>query len=149
MANTAPTGGSGPSTAEEFRRVVSDAYAFVRSAEVNSALATVTIEDLMAAQIQRNGESSKSQAAQYNPYSYDPEAPAPPGAAAPATLSPGVKTVGVGVSDPSRPTKLDRILAIQTNLDQVIAKIKATTVVEVSSSDDYAAGANMASVGVP
>jgi hypothetical protein len=96
------------------REVVSDAYAFIRSVEANQAFATVTLEALMGDQINRNGESSRSNAAQYNPYSYDSTKELPAG------LEPGARANFLGAADTKNPTKFDRILAVQNNLSDTI-----------------------------
>lgn len=98
--------------------VIADAFTFVRSSEANAALATVTIEELIGDQIKRNGETDESNSNQFTPYSYDPDAESPAGEGAP-------RANFAGGSDTGRPTKLDFILAIQSELSAVIEGIKA------------------------
>jgi hypothetical protein len=113
------------------RAVLSDAYAFVRSAEANQALATVTLEELMGDQIKRNGDSDESSAHQYNPYAYDPDKKAPAGE------GPEARANFLGGSDTNRPTKLDRLLAIQNELSAVIEDIRKTSPTDVASGGEY------------
>ena len=120
-----------PSTSKRLRAIVSDAFAFVRSEEANKAFATVTIEDLMEDQIKRNGESDKSNSAQYNPYSYDANSALPDG------IEPGARANYVGGSDTQRPTKRDRVLAIQAEIGEIVEKVKASEVIEVSGFESY------------
>ena len=68
-----------PVTSRCIREVLSDAYAFIRSAEANAALATVTLDELIGDQINRNGDTDRSNAAQYNPYSFKAGKDAPEG----------------------------------------------------------------------
>ena len=82
---------------QRLRQILADAFSFVRSAELNQAIATVTIEDLMFDQIKRNGESNNSNYAQYSPYDYDPKNPKPAGVAT------GNVVKFLGGSDTSRP----------------------------------------------
>jgi hypothetical protein len=105
--------------------VISDAFAFVRSAESNAALATVTLEQLINDQILRNGETAKSKANQFTPYNYD-DKETPAGEAA-------VLVNTAGGSDTTRPTKIDFILAVQNELSAVIEEIKANP----STVEDY------------
>lgn len=109
--------------------VVSDAFAFVRSAEANAALATVTLEELIGDQIKRNGESAKSNSNQFTPYDYESDKEAPAGEEAP-------RANFLGGSDTARPTKIDFILAVQNELSAVIEDIKANPpdVVEYSEA---------------
>lgn len=111
--------------------VISDAFAFVRSAEANAALATVTLEGLINDQILRNGETAKSKANQFTPYSYeDKETPAGDQSEAPEDLA---LANTAGGSDTTRPTKIDFILAVQNELSAVIEEIKANP----STVEDY------------
>jgi len=107
--------------------VISDAFAFVRSAEANAALATVTLEELINDQILRNGETEKSASNKFTPYSYDSGKETPAGVSAPrVNLASGVDT--------SRPTKIDFITAVQNELSAVIEEVKANP----STVEDYA-----------
>jgi hypothetical protein len=109
--------------------VVSDAFAFVRSAEANAALATVTLEELIGDQIKRNGESANSNSNQFTPYDYESGRETPAGDEAP-------RANFLGGSDTARPTKIDFILAVQNELSAVIEDIKANPpdVVEYSEA---------------
>lgn len=110
------------------RAVIADAYTFVRSAESNQALDTVTLENLISDQIKRNGESALSNANQYNPYGYDPNNPPPPGQT-PARAN------FAGGSDTSRPTKIDAITAIKNEVSATVQSIKDNP--ELWQVDDY------------
>ncbi len=120
-----------PTTSRRIREILSDAYAFIRSAESNAALATVTLEELMNDQINRNGESSKSNATQYNPYSFEADKDLPAG------LEPTERANFLSGSDTQRPTKLDQILAIQNELSGVIDEVKAMEPVDVASPEEH------------
>ena len=127
-----------PKPFRKLRDVVADAYAFIRSVEANQAFATVTLEELMGDQIKRNGESSRSNAAQYNPYSYIP------GTELPAGLEPGERANFLGAADTGNPTKFDRILALKNNLTDTINDIKKLTTVEVADVGEYTDNAAIA-----
>lgn len=109
--------------------VISDAFSFVRSAEANAALATVTLEELIGDQIKRNGETAKSNSNQFTPYEYESGKESPAGEEAP-------RANFLGGSDTARPTKIDFILAVQNELSAVIDDIKANPpeVVEYSEA---------------
>ena len=106
--------------------VISDSFAFVRSAEANAALATVTLEELINDQILRNGETDKSNSNQFTPYNYERGKETPEGESAP-------RANYAGGSDVSRPTKIDWILAVQNELSAVIEEIKDNP----STVEDY------------
>lgn len=118
------------SSGKRLREAVADAFAFIRSMELNQAIATVTLEQLMGDQINRNGESSRSNAAQYDPYSYDPKAVEDAGKEI-------VRANFLGGSDMNRPTKLDRVLAISNSLESIIDEIKKQKPIEVASAEEY------------
>ena len=118
-----------PDTSKKLRAVISDAYAFVRSAEANRALATVSLEDLIGDQIKRNGDSDKSLAAQFDPYSYDPDAPASEETYEGANF--------LGAADTGRPSKLAFIEAIKRELSDVITQIKEMPPSEVAEAEEY------------
>jgi hypothetical protein len=99
--------------------VIGDAYAFVRSKEANAALATVTLDDLIGDQIRRTGETKESNGNQFTPYSYDESKATPAGKEAPRANFPSG-------SDTNRPTKLDFILAIQSEVSAVIQEVRAS-----------------------
>jgi hypothetical protein len=127
-----------PSSGKRLREAVSDAFTFIRSAELNQALATVTLEQLMGDQIARNGETERSNASQYDPYTYKPTTRED---AATADIP---RANFLGGSDTGRPTKLDRILAITNALSGVIAEIKEQQPVDVASPEEYADIADVA-----
>lgn len=119
------------SVARKLREALSDAYTFVRSAEANKALYTVTLEELMGDQIKRNGETKKSNSSQFNPYSYEVEKTGAAGS------EPEKIANFLGASDTSRPTKLDAITAIHDELSKVIDDVKKTPPVEVAAIEEY------------
>lgn len=127
-----------PSAGKRLRAAVADAFTFIRSAEVNAAIATVTLEQLMGDQILRNGESERSNAAKYDPYSYNPEDDEAAGdePLKRATLPSGVDT--------ERPTKFDRVLAIVNSLSDVISEIKELEPIAVHAPEDYTDVADVA-----
>lgn len=127
-----------PSAGKRLRAAVNDAFAFIRSAEVNAAIASVTLEQLMGDQILRNGESERSNAAKYDPYSYNPGEDEAAGdePLKRATLPSGVDT--------ERPTKYDRVLAIVNVLSDVIAEIKKLEPVAVYEAEEYVDVADVA-----
>jgi hypothetical protein len=118
----------------QLRNIIADAFSFVRSAESNQAFSTVTIEDLMADQIKRNGETATSNKTQFDPYSYDPSKPAPAG------QEPQKPANFTGGTDTGRPSKLDFILAIKNNLSGAIASIKSMPPEDVANTKDYLDG---------
>jgi len=121
-----------PKVSRKFREVLSDTYAFIRSAEANQAFATVSLDQLIGDQILRNGETSRSNATQYNPYSYTPDKNLPAG------IEPSKRANFLGAADTgTKVTKLDRILALTNELSQVITEIKAMDTVEVAKPEEY------------
>lgn len=120
-----------PTPSKRLRDAVADAFTFIRSQELNQAIATVTIEQLMGDQIDRNGESERSNASQYDPYSYEPKAKEK------ASSEKVVRANFLGGSDTNRPTKLDRLLAIINVLSGVIDDIKAGKPLDVANAEDY------------
>lgn len=127
-----------PSTSKRLRDAVADAFTFIRSAEANSAFATVTLEQLMGDQIQRNGESERSNAAQYDPYSYNPKAVEEAG------KSLVERANFLGGSDTNRPTKLDRLLAIMNEIDSIVDEVKSQDPVAVAAPEEYTDVADVA-----
>ena len=125
---------------KRLREAVADAYAFIRSQELNQAIATVTLEQLMGDQINRNGESERSNASKYDPYSYSPEAYEK------ASASKVARANFLGGSDTNRPTKLDRVLAITNALGKVIDEIKSKQPLDVAKPEEYT---DVADVAVP
>lgn len=136
---TATLGNEGlPSTlvgmaGKNVKALLADAMTFVRSAEANQALASVTLEQLMGDQITRNGDTAGANKSQYNPYSYDPDKV--------PVASEEPKTVAnyLGVSDTGGPTKLERVLAIQNELASTITELKKIDPAEVADPQEYAA----------
>jgi hypothetical protein len=114
----------------QLRAIISDAYAFVRSVEANQAFATVTIEALIDDQIKRNGESTDSNAAQFNPYSYDPNEQSPAG------LEPNEPANFLGGTDTGLPSKLDWLTAIENELGNAIEQIKVDPI-DVAEPEEY------------
>lgn len=110
---------------KKVREVLADAYSFVRSMEANASFATVTIEELMGDQIKRNGESSASNASQYDPYNYNTKKTSP------ASAEEAKRANFLGGSDLLRPTKLDRVLAIQNSLNSLISDLKKSEPADV------------------
>ena len=119
------------SPTRKLRETISDAYAFIRSMEANQALATVTLEQMMEDQIKRNGESRESNSQQYDPTTYDPTKNVP------ETQVPEERANFLGGSDTSRPTKLDRVLAIVNAISAVVKEIKAKETVDVAKPSEY------------
>ena len=113
------------------RAAISDAFAFIRSAEANQAFATVTLEELMNDQINRNGDSDRSNAAQYDPYSYDPEK------VEPSSAEPAERANFLGGADTGRPTKLDRVLALVNSIEDIVKQIKDKEPVDVADPEEY------------
>jgi hypothetical protein len=109
------------------RQALSDTFTFVKSREVNLALSAVTLEQLVAEQIGRNGETALSNASQFNPYAFTP------GQTRPASQQPITQANYVSGTDASRPTKLDQIIAIQNELSALIEEIKALPPDEVNA----------------
>jgi hypothetical protein len=122
-----------PKPARRLRAAVSDAFAFVRSAEANQALATVTLEDLIGEVIARYGESDSSNASQYNPYSFDSSKTEEK----PAGEQTTERVNFIGGFPLDRPTKLDRLLALENELGAIIEEIKSMEPVEVADADEY------------
>lgn len=115
----------------KIREVIADAYTFIRAVKANEAFSNVTLEELMGDQIKRNGESARSNAAQYTPYSYDPQKGLPAG------LEPSQRANFLGAADTGNPTKYDRVLAIKNSLSAVISQAKSLSPIEVAGTEDY------------
>lgn len=125
---------------KRLREAVADAFAFIRSQELNQAIATVTLEQLMGDQINRNGESERSNASKYDPYSYDPKTQES------ASKEKVVRANFLGGVDTNRPTKLDRVLAITNALEKIVDEIKAMQPLDVAKPEEYT---DVADVAVP
>ena len=122
-----------PSASRRLREAVSDAFTFLRSYEANQAFATVTLENLIVDQIARNGDTARSNAAQYDPYSYNPAVEEP------TSGLPAERANYLGGSDTKRPTKLDRVLALMSNIQAIVTEIQATPPVDVADPEEYSA----------
>lgn len=120
-----------PKPSRRLRAIIADAFSFVRAAEVNQAIGTVTIEQLMEDQIKRNGESVLSNSNQYDPYSYDSATDQP------ASEDPAERANFLGGTDTNRPTKLDRVLAIKNEVEGVIEDIKTMDPLEVAGAEEF------------
>ncbi len=120
-----------PKSGRRLRAIVADAFAFIRSVESNKALATVTVEDLMGDQIKRNGESGKSSSKQFDPYAFDSNGELPDG------VDPAKRANFAGGSDTNRATKRDRIIAVESEISDVVREIKKLGVIEVSGFTGY------------
>lgn len=125
-----------PKPGRRLRAAISDAFAFVRSAEANKALATVTLEDLVGEVITRYGETVDSNASQYNPYAFDPAK----AEEQPSGTKPTERANFIGGFPLDRPNKLDRILALEAELGAIIDDIKAQEVVKVSDQSEFTDG---------
>ena len=119
-----------PSVGRRFRAAIADAYAAIRSAEANQAIASVTLEQLISDQIVRNGESSRSNASQFDPYGFDPDAPEGQQPSARVNF-----LSGTDISD-TRPTKLDRVLAIRNEIDTLITELQNTPPATLFAEDE-------------
>jgi hypothetical protein len=120
-----------PSASKRLREVIGDAFTFLRSYEANQAFATVTLEGLITDQIARNGDTARSNAAQYDPYSYNPTVDET------ASGTPIGRANYLGGSDTKRPTKLDRVLAVMNSIQAVVTEIQTTQPVDVASPEEY------------
>jgi hypothetical protein len=122
------------STQKEVRRALADAYSFVRSQEVNKAIQAVTMVQLLREQIDRNGDTKKSNARQFSPYTFDPNR------VSPASERPLARANYLSGSDTNNPTKLDRVLAIRSIIEDLTDKVKSLTLEETTELPDDAAG---------
>jgi len=129
---------SEPIPAKKLQAVVADTYAFIRSVEANDAIASVTIEQLMGDQILRNGDSERSNKSKYDPYAYDSAEDEE------ASAEPVNRANYPGGSDTQRPTKLDRVLGIVNNLEDVISQIKEMEPADVISDEAFVDVADVA-----
>jgi hypothetical protein len=120
-----------PSASKRLREAINDAFTFLRSCEANQAFATVTLENLIVDQIARNGDTARSNAAQYDPYSYNPAVDET------ASGAPVERANYLGGADTTRPTKLDRVLAVMNNIQAVVTEIQTTQPVDVASPEEY------------
>jgi hypothetical protein len=132
-----------PSVSKKLRNVIADAFTAVRSAEANKALATVSLEQLIGDQIIRNGESAESNGSQFNPYDYDSSGDSP-ASREPAERANFLGVANIGVEDNRPPTKLDFVLAIKNEIEDVIKQVKDLPPSEVAEADEYTDGVEAA-----
>jgi len=130
-------------TPQRVRAILSDAFAFIRSVEANQAFATVTLEQLITDQINRNGDSDRSNASQYDPYSYNGDK------VEPASVEPVERANFLGGSDTARPTKLDRVLSLVNSISDVVDQLLETPPVDVASPEEYTGSAEESFQGEP
>jgi histidinol dehydrogenase len=108
-------------TTEATRRIfqgLSDLFVFVRSQEANKAIAAVTAEDLIQEQVKRNGDTALSNTTKYNPYAFDFSKPPP------QSQQPLDRANFLSGSDINLPTKMDRLVAIENEMDKLIQDVK-------------------------
>jgi hypothetical protein len=117
----------------QLEKALGDAFTFIRSCEVNQAFAAVTMAQLINDQIARNGSSQEAKQSTYNPYSYDPTKTAP--ASQGSAQTPNNTVSG---ADTNQPTKLDRIVALVNNIQNIVQAIQKLPLVEVADPTDYA-----------
>lgn len=102
----------------QIRRGLADAFAFVRSSEANRRIQAVTFNQLLAEQLQRNGETERLNKASNNPYSYDPEANEP------ASTIPLARANFLSGTDTNNMTKLDRVVFIKNAIGDLVETVK-------------------------
>jgi len=112
------------------RLVLSDAFTFIRSAEINRAVEALTLDHLIGDQIKRNGETALSNSNSYDPYSFNPTQRTPAG------LQPLDRANFLGGTDTSAPTKMDRITALKNNISATVAFIKTKTIQDVEAGQE-------------
>jgi len=110
---------------KRLRAILNDAFAFVRAYEATANLAQVSLEDLMAEQLARNGSSEASDKAKYNPYAI----PVVEEDGSSSESTPEVsdyQTTGVFVSgtEMTNPTKMDRLLALKNEIEAATESAK-------------------------
>ena len=113
------------------REVIGDAFTFLRSYEANQAFATITLENLITDQIARNGDTARSNAAQYDPYSCNPAVEEA------ASGAPAERANQLGGADTKRPTKLDRVLAVMNSIQAVVTTIQTSLSIDVANPEEY------------
>jgi len=119
------------SSSRKVKELLGDAFAFVRSAELNKAISSITIEELMDDQIKRNGETAAVSKYGFNPYSYDPAAPPPEG-----VLPEGPANFLSG-ADTRRATKLEAMTALHNEIILLVDEMLRTPVQQLVDTDDY------------
>lgn len=128
---------SGQKRIGKLRAVIGDAITFVRSAEINQALSSVTIEDLMAEQIARNGESKKSEERKYDPYGFvagKPQDASNDFASVSKSSPPGNFVSGTNIDNP---TKIDRLMAIKNQIEGTVEAMRSYDPKELADVEDY------------
>jgi hypothetical protein len=126
----------GKKAVARLRLVLNDAFAFVRSAELNKELSSVTIEDLMSELIARNGESDKSKSGEYNPYSTGGEETVA-SEDTPETQTPVDPGNYITGTEALNPTKMDRLMALKDEIADTVAAVKAYDPSEIADAEDY------------
>lgn len=116
------------------RRVIADAFTFVRSQEANQAIATVTLDQLMAEQIARDGESDGSQQSTFAPYSFDTSSESEEEASTDAAAIGPAFVTGATIDSAS---KLDRLEAIKNSLSDAIKNLKEISPEDVAELEEY------------
>jgi hypothetical protein len=119
------------SSSRRVKELLGDAFAFVRSAELNKAMSAVTIDDLIVDQIKRNGETATINKYSFNPYSYNPAA------APPAGLIPEGAANFLSGADTRRATKLELITALNNEIVLLVDEMLRTPVQQLVDTDDY------------
>lgn len=113
----------------QIRRGIADAFSFVRSQEANRRIQSVTFNQLLAEQLQRNGETERLGKAINNPYSYDPET------AEPASAIPVSRANFVGGTDTGNMTKLDRVVYLRNAISDLVDTVKSIDPEEIVAPD--------------
>lgn len=116
---------------QQITELIADAFTFVRSAEANRELATVTLEDLIEDQISRNGDPESAGASQYNPYVIQPSEGAPATEVVVPDQVSGTRAASA--------SKLERLLAIKNSIHDMVSELKERDPSEVASADEYSA----------
>jgi hypothetical protein len=122
-----------------FRLLLNDAFAFVRSVEVNRALQGVGWEELMSEQIARNGDTESSNKRKHNPYSYDPLGTKISGEVAPTVETYGPDGNFISGTNIANPTKMDRVFALQSEIEGAVTTLMNTDPDFLVDSKDKAA----------
>lgn len=127
---------AGKKAINQLRLVLNDAYAFVRSYEINRALSNISIEDLINEHIDRIGTSEVSEKNKFDPYA-DPSTETANDNPAPVTdgKKPGNFVSG---TDMRNMTKRDRILKMQAALVTTLVAVKGYDPKELADAEDHA-----------
>jgi hypothetical protein len=129
-----PTQGVPPTlNGKNVRDQIADAFTFIRSMESNQAISTVTLEELITDQINRNGDSKTTNATQYDPYSYDPTSVKVP----PASLTPQDPANFLGVADTGAVSKMSRIAALRNGIEVLVEGLKNIDPLALMDSTEY------------